>query len=199
MQHTAHHSAASRDGRLPAGRQGFAHPRRNTAALGIQSGMHVADFGAGSGAYTLAIAERLEGTGKVYAIDVQRDLLRRITSEAAHRGYKNVEVIWADLETPRASKLADGSIDLVLISNVLFQVPDKQLVLEEARRIVKPTGSVSVIDWTESFGGMGPQREDVFAKDAALALVQKSGLNLSREFPAGAHHYGLVLHPTPIS
>src|SRR3989344_5280139 len=93
---------------------GFAHPRRNIAALGIQSSMRVADFGAGGGAYTLAIAERLEGSGRVYAIDVQRDLLRRIANEAARRGYANVEGIWADLEVPRASKLADASIDLVL-------------------------------------------------------------------------------------
>src|SRR3989344_3368246 len=181
MQHTAHRHSPTDDAgpsRLQASRVDFAHPRRNVAALGLQTGMSVADFGAGSGAYTLAIAERLDGTGRVFAIDVQRDLLRRITSEAAHRGYKNVEVIWADLETPRSSKMADGSIDLVLC---------------EARRILKPTGSVAIIDWSESFGGMGPIKEDVVPKEAAVALAQKNGLALNREFSAGAHHYGLVL------
>src|SRR3990167_10376119 len=191
MQHTAQQHS-------PTHAAGFAHPRRNIGALGLQNGMRVADFGAGSGAYTLAIAERLEGSGRVYAIDVQRDLLRRIANEAARRGYANVEVIWADLETPRSSKMADGSIDLVLISNLLFQVPDKELVLCEARRIVKPTGSVAIIDWSESFGGMGPIKEDVVPKEAAVALAQKNGLALNREFSAGAHHYGLVLKPIPL-
>lgn len=178
---------------------GFAHPKRNVGVLGIQGGMRVADFGAGSGAYTLTIAERLEGTGKIYAIDVQRDLLRRIANEAMRRGYKNVEVIWADLEAPRASKLADASIDLVLISNLLFQVPDKLPVLREARRIVKPTGHVAVIDWSDSFGGMDPIKDDVVKKGTALELGAKTGLALDREFAAGAHHYGLMFRPAPLS
>lgn len=174
----------------------FAHPRRNVAALGLQGGMRVADFGAGSGAYTLALAERLEGSGRVYAIDVQRDLLRKVANEARHHGYNNVEVIWADLEVPRASRLADSSIDLVLISNLLFQVPDKSLVLEEARRIVKGIGHVAIIDWSDSFGGMGPLKEDVVKKEQALTLAENASFSLVREFSAGAHHYGLIFKPT---
>lgn len=190
MQQTAHRHT-------PLKTAGFAHPKRNVAVLGLQSGMKVADFGAGSGAYVLAIAERLEGSGRVYAIDVQRDLLRRISSEATQRGYKNVEIIWADLEVPRASKLADRSIDLVLISNMLFQVPDKSLVLREAYRIVKGIGHVVLIDWSESFGGMGPMKDDVVSKEKALQLAEAAGLRLVREFAAGAHHYGLMLKPVP--
>ena len=189
MQQTAHRH-------IPLQTVGFAHPKRNVAAFGIQGGMRVVDFGAGSGAYVLAIAERLGGTGTVYAIDVQRDLLRKIHNEAVRLGHKNVEVIWADLETPRASKLADGSIDLVLVSNLLFQIPDKVPVLREARRIVKSTGTVVVIDWSDSFGGMGPVKEGVVSKEAALGIATKAGLALQKEFSAGAHHYGLILWPS---
>ena len=173
----------------------FAHPRRNVAALGIEPGMLVADFGSGSGAYVLAIADRLEGLGHVYAIDIQRDLLRRISNEATKLGHKNVEVIWADLEAPRASKLANGTLDLVLASNILFQVPDKRAFLSEARNILKAKGRLAVVDWSESFKGMGPTEEDVIAKDAALELARKEGFELVKEFPAGAHHYGLILRP----
>src|SRR3989344_567435 len=181
----------------PAG--GFAHPRRNVAALGIEPGMLVADFGSGSGAYTLAIADRLEGLGHVYAIDIQRDLLRRIANEAAKLGHKNVEVIWADLEVPRASKLAGGTLDFVLISNLLFQVPDKGALLAEARRILKATGRLAIVDWSESFKGMGPIDEDVIAKDAALELALKAGFELVKEFPAGVHHYGLIMRPVAVA
>ncbi|QQG37742.1 MAG: class I SAM-dependent methyltransferase [Candidatus Kaiserbacteria bacterium] len=192
MQKTAHH-------RTPLRTEGFAQPKRAISSLGIQAGFQVADFGSGSGAYTLAIAERLEGSGRVYAIDVQRDLLRRTANEAAHRGLKNVEVIWTDLEAPRASKLADQSIDLVLISNLLFQLPDKIPALREARRIVKPGGSVAVIDWSDSFGGLGPVKEEVVKKEAALALAGGAGLALLREFSVGAHHYGLLLRPAYVA
>lgn len=154
--------------------------------------MKVADFGAGSGAYVLAIAERLSGSGRVYAVDVQRDLLRRIKSEANARGDANVDIIWADVEVPGSTKLADASLDLVLISNLLFQVEEKARVLTEARRVVRSQGRVAVIDWTESFGGLGPHKNDVISKAETKRLAEEVGLELVKEFEAGAHHYGLL-------
>jgi ubiquinone/menaquinone biosynthesis C-methylase UbiE len=171
----------------------FAHPMRNVDALAISSGMTVADFGAGSGAYVSLIAEKLEGFGRVYAIDIQRDLLRRIGNDAAKRGFSNVELLWGDLEQPGGSKLADASLDLVLISNLLFQLADKEVVLHEARRVIRPRGRVVIIDWLESFGGIGPQKKDVVTKEHALELAHAANLELMKEFDAGAHHYGLIL------
>lgn len=188
---------AGKNSDLPLGRQGFAHPPRTIAALGIQSGMHVADFGSGSGAYVLGIAKQLEGSGHIYAIDVQRDLLRRVKNEAHKEGYKNLDIIWCDLEMPRASKLADRHLDLVLVSNLLFQVEKKEAVLAEAWRILKPSGRLAIIDWGDSFGGMGPQKRDVVSKDRALELARSSGFDLIKTFDAGAHHYGLLLKPIP--
>ena len=175
----------------------FAHPRRNVAALGVEPGMAVADFGSGSGVYVLHIAEALENHGRVYAIDVQQDLLKRVKNEAHRRGFKNVEVIWTDLERAGSSKLTDKTLDLVLISNLLFQLENKGAVLAEAWRILKPAGRLAIIDWSESFGGMGPQKADVVGKDAALALAKENGFELQREFSAGAHHYGLICKLVP--
>ena len=171
---------------------GFAHPARNVGALGIEPGMTVADFGAGSGAYVLAIASRLAGSGKVYAIDVQRDLLRRINTDADKKGLTTVNVLWGDLEKPQGSKLGDASCDLVLISNLLFQLEDKMTPLKEAMRILRPRGRLAIIDWQESFGGMGPIKSHVVDKKNAHQLAIGAGFELVREFDAGAHHYGLV-------
>lgn len=153
--------------------------------------MKVADFGAGSGAYVAAIADALEGTGVVYAIDIQRDLLRRMSNDAKHAGRTNVEIVWGDLETPNATKLADRHLDLVLISNLLFQLADKKEALREAKRVLKPGGTLVIIDWSESFGGMGPQPKAVVSKEAACALAKNAGFELKGEFDAGAHHYGV--------
>jgi hypothetical protein len=57
---------------------------------------------------------------------------------------------------------------------------------------VRSRGKVAVIDWTDSFRGMGPHKNDVVRKEEALALARGEGLELIREFPAGAHHYGLL-------
>ncbi|HEY4513878.1 MAG TPA: methyltransferase domain-containing protein [Candidatus Paceibacterota bacterium] len=207
---------------------GFAHPARNVALLGIEPGMKVADFGAGSGAYVLAIAGFLSGSGHIYAIDVQRDLLRRLKNESERRGYKNVEVLWSDLESGGGSKLADQSNDLVLISNLLFQINEKKIVIAEAWRVLREGGRLVIIDWSESFsrseaaregvgerefpvkegsgppaggtrwktvgfqGGWGPPETDVVKKDKAISLATSAGFELFKEFPAGAHHYGLI-------
>ena len=173
--------------------EGFAHPVRNVGAFRIEPGMTIADFGAGSGAYVLAMAEALEGTGVVYAIDVQQDLLRRIKNEATKRALHGVEIIWGDVEKTGGTKLKNESVDRVLISNILFQVEDVSAVFSEAKRICRPQGRVIVIDWTESFGGMGPHPDAVVTKEKALEVAHAVGFALESEFKAGAHHYGVIL------
>lgn len=185
MQHMQRHGAPEA--------QDFADPARNIKLFGIEHGMKVADFGAGTGAYTLEIAKTLSGSGKVYAIDIQKDLLRRIHSEAQKRALKNIEIIWADLEVRGSSKISDHTVDRAILSNLLFQLPNKSVALEEAKRVIKPNGRVILIDWSESFGGMGPHKNDVLSKTAAKALASSVGLRVEDEFSAGAHHYGLIL------
>jgi ubiquinone/menaquinone biosynthesis C-methylase UbiE len=173
----------------------FAHPKSNVDALPIEHGMSVADFGAGSGHYVFHMAEALEGSGHVFAIDVQRDLLRRIKNEADKKGLQNVDVLWGDLEQRGGSKLGDHSQDLVLISNLLFQVPDKLTPLREAWRILKQTGYLAIIDWSDPESAIGPHRRDVVQKQTALDLARAAGFEFIRDFAAGAHHYGLLLRP----
>lgn len=174
----------------------FAHPKRNIYALGVRAGTTIVDFGAGSGAYVLGIAEHLSGMSHVYAVDVQQDLLRRIRNEAHRRNLKNIETVWGDLERPNGSKIADKHADYVLVSNLLFQVEDKPAVLAEARRILKDGGTLAIIDWSESppAGGwrLGPIKKDVMTKEKAVALAEGEGFELQSEFEAGAHHYGLL-------
>jgi ubiquinone/menaquinone biosynthesis C-methylase UbiE len=184
MQQTAHSS-------LPH-TAGFAHPARNVSMFGIEPGMSVADFGAGSGHYIWPIAEALKNSGQLYAIDVQQDLLRRIHNEAHKRGYKNVKIIWADLERPKSSKIADKTLDYVLISNLLFQIENKKVVIAEAHRVLKPSGKLIVIDWADSFNGMGPHKSSVVTRETGMQLLQQSGFEITDEFKAGAHHWGLL-------
>lgn len=173
----------------------FAHPARAVSAFGIEPGMKVADFGAGSGAYVNLIAKELLGSGTVYAIDIQKDLLRRIKNDAVKHGHTNVDVIWGDVEEDGGSKL--GSVlDIVLVSNLLFQVRDKTGVLIEAERTLKHGGRVIIIDWSESFRGMGPTEDHVVTKEQAYEHARKAGLTFVREFNAGAHHYGLIFRKT---
>lgn len=174
----------------------FAHPERNVAILQVEPGMRVADFGAGSGAYALALGDAVTNGGAVYAVDVQKELLRRIANNAKARGLKSVHVIAGDLEAPKSTKLAEKMLDLVLMSNILFQLGDKKAAFTEARRILKPSGRLAIIDWSDSFAGMGPHKKAVVKKEDALRIADECGFGLVREFEAGEHHYGLIFKKT---
>jgi len=131
-------------------------------------------------------------TGRLYAIDAQKDLLTKLKNHASREGLYNVEVVWGDIEKVNGTKLREASVDLVFLCNVLFQVDDKVGVIREAKRILKPAGRVLVVDWTDSFGGMGPKPESVIKKEMVTSIFEKEGFHLDREISAGSHHYGMI-------
>lgn len=171
----------------------FVKPEEVVNKLGLGEGMTVADIGAGSGAYTLLLAGRVGSSGKVYAIDVQKDLLARLKSEAIARHLLNVEIIWGNVERNGDSKLADGAVDFVFISNLLFQTTARYSVLQEAKRILKPNGRLTIIDWEDSFGNLGPTPDQVLKKTELLKILTEAGLRVEKEFSAGDHHYGILV------
>ncbi len=170
----------------------FSDPIKNIESCGIQVGMEIADFGSGSGHYSLAAAKALMASGRVYSIDINKDLLTKLKNNASREGLYNVEVIWGDIEKPNGTKLRDQTMDLVIMSNILFQVEDKSGVINEAKRILKQSGRVLIVDWSDSFGGIGPTPKDVFKKDVASSMFEKAGFHLDMEINAGSHHYGFI-------
>ena len=170
----------------------FSDPVQNIEQCGIQVGQDIADFGSGSGHYSMAAARALLSTGRVYAIDAQKDLLTKLKNTATREGLYNIEVVWGDIEKPNGAKLRDASVDLVLICNLLFQLEDKAATIQEAKRILKPGGRILIVDWSSSFGGIGPKPEDVIKKDKVATMLEKNGFSLDKEISAGAHHYGLI-------
>jgi ubiquinone/menaquinone biosynthesis C-methylase UbiE len=170
----------------------FSDPRHNLEQLGLSDGNIVADFGTGSGFYSMEAAKMVAPMGKVYAIDLQRDLLLRLKKHAGEHHLRNIEIMVGDLEKLGGSKLRENSCDVVLASNILFMIGDKKNFLLEAQRVLKPNGRLLVIDWTASFSQMGPHSSYVFYKDDAMKLAHTVGLVFDREIHTGAHHYGII-------
>ncbi|MDQ3076663.1 MAG: class I SAM-dependent methyltransferase [bacterium] len=170
----------------------FSDPQQNLESLGIQEGSYVADLGSGSGFYSFAAARLVGGGGKVYSIDVQQDLLSRIKNAAHVQKLHNIEVIHGDIERLGGTRLREASIDIVLLCNVLFQVEHKQDCVNEVKRILKPGGRVLIVDWQDSFGGMGPAPEHVFTELQVQELYEKSSFVFISSIDAGDHHYGVV-------
>jgi ubiquinone/menaquinone biosynthesis C-methylase UbiE len=171
----------------------FADPLTNLQKLNLSSGMTVVDFGAGSGAYTIPAAHLVAPEGKVYAVDIQKGLLETIGKLAANeRLGKIVNLIWGDIEQQGGVSLADGLADVVIVSNVLFQAKSMYTLALEAKRILKAGGRMMIIEWSESFGGIGPMPKDIISSTEVKKTFEGAGLAFVSEFPAGEHHYGLV-------
>lgn len=170
----------------------FSAPEKNIEQLAIEPNKIIADFGAGSGAYTIAAAKALNGTGKVYAIDVQKDLLTRLENTCREQHLSNVGYIWANLEEQGGAKLSDQTIDIAILSNVLFQTEDKKTTLEEVKRVLRQGGQLLLIDWTGSFNSMGPTKDQVFPEIEARKLVESMNFTFDHNIDAGNFHYGMV-------
>lgn len=169
----------------------FLRPEEIINKLPLERGMVVADFGAGIGAFTVPIAKRL-GEGMVFAVDINQEVLGNIDVAKRAAGLSNIEVIWGDVEKKGGSRLADRVVDLVVLANVLFQSEDRSAVIAEAERILKPRGTILAIDWTDSFGGLGPTSKSIISPEDVKKLFGSRGFTLYNEIDAGDHHYGFL-------
>lgn len=170
----------------------FSDPKKNIEQFVLGEDMHVADFGSGSGAYSIAAAFAVGADGKVYAIDAKPELLSRLKKEAEEARLSNIEVINGNLEDEGGSNLRDGAMDAVIVSNILFQINDKSTFVSEVKRVLHSGGRVLVVDWKESFGGAGPQPENIIKEEAIKALFVSLGFSYEKNIDAGAYHYGIV-------
>ncbi len=170
----------------------FLNPSEVVKLLPLKEGMKVADFGCGSGYFSLAIAKFVQPGGKVIALDIWKPSLDSLKFRAQTAGLGSIiKTQWADLEKERGSQLPNNSCDLVLISNILFETENKEAVLKEARRVLKPEGFIALIEWEVN---QLPSRELLhpIAKDDALILLDKYGFKIERELPLGPTHYGFL-------
>ena len=170
----------------------FLNPEKNLLKVGLSESMIVADFDSGSGYYSLACAKLVGNSGKVYSIDSNEELLRRLSNEAKALGIKNIKIIGGNLEKPKGSKLADSLVDLVVIANTFFQIENKENVAKEAGRILRKKGRVLVVDWKDSSAGIGPHRMHLVDKKDVLKIFSEANFSFEKEIDAGDHHFGLI-------
>lgn len=170
----------------------FSDPQKIIKQFGIAEGARVADLGCGTGFYSIAVAKKVGSEGKVYAIDIQRDLLSRLAAEAASEEIEHLEVLWGDIDKAGGTQLGDAVVDVVIVSNVLFQAEDTPALFVEAHRILRPGGRLLVIEWRDSFGGLGPQQSSIISEQTARNGLEGAGFVVTGGIDAGDHHYGIA-------
>jgi ubiquinone/menaquinone biosynthesis C-methylase UbiE len=170
----------------------FSDPFSNVLQLGLREGMKVADLGSGVGHHALAAGRIVGSGGRVYAVDVQEEVLKHLANTARDTGVKNIETIWGNIERTGGTTLKEASMDAVILSNTLFQLEDVASAASEVKRILKPGGRLLVIDWAGSYDGMGPTTAYVVPEHTALELFITAGFHKLKDFRAGPHHYSIV-------
>lgn len=170
----------------------FVQPDVVVSHFHIRPGDTVADLGAGSGYFLPALAAAVGPEGRLFACEIQKPLVEKLGEYIRTAGWDQVAPVWCDLEAEQGSKLAEASVDIGVLVNTLFLLEDKATALTEIDRIVRPGGKVCVIDWSESFAGLGPSPDMVITKGEVTDLFEGQGWTLETEFPAGEHHYGLA-------
>ncbi len=166
----------------------FLNPSRVLDLLDLKEHFVAADFGSGSGGWVIPLARRLK-EGKVYAIDILEEPLSALKSKIKLEKGLSIETIKSDIE--KTSRLLDASCDLVLMTNLLFEVEDRRKVLEEAKRVLKPGGILLVVDWTKD-ASLGPEIR--VSPEEIKEIAKEIGFVLKKEFPAGVYHWGLIFN-----
>lgn len=167
----------------------LAHPDAVVTALAPEFGSKVADFGAGAALHLAALSAAVGPNGRVYLVDVRKDMLERARGVAAQSGVRNADFVWADLDNPRATNLADSSLSRVLCSHLLFQVDSPATVIAEAFRVLAPGGRLLVVDWATPPGSVGGK---LLPRAEAAALAAATGFVLPRDVALGGGQYAFL-------
>ncbi len=113
-------------------------------ALRITPGMRVADIGAGVGYHALRIASRVGPAGKVYATDLQPEMLALLRDRVEAAGARNIESV---LSSDRSTGLADAAIDLALLVDVYHELAEPAAFMRDLRRALAPGGRVALVEF----------------------------------------------------
>ena len=159
----------------------------------VGEGSVVADLGAGSGFFTRALGREVGESGRVWAVDIHRELLPRIKTIALAEGLQNVEVVHGDVETVGGTNLPENHFDFCVAANLLFSLEHRGECVAEIKRLLKRTGRALIIDWAGSFGGLGPHKDHVITAAAARTLFEQHGFAHVEDVPAGLYHWGFVV------
>ena len=171
----------------------FVEPAKVVTHFYIKEGDTVADFGAGSGYFMEVLADIVGKEGVVYACEIQKELSVKLGEAARSKGLSQVRPLWSDVEEIGGSKIPDGELDAAIVVNTFFQFEDKATALKEILRTLRNGGKLFIVDWSESFNGLGPQPGHVVSEADAKALAEQEGFVFDTSFDAGDHHYGLAL------
>jgi ubiquinone/menaquinone biosynthesis C-methylase UbiE len=152
-------------------------PETALDAIGIQKGMTVADVGAGVGYFSIRLAKRVGPTGKVYANDVQPEMLAMLKQRAAKAKVTNIVPV---LGTESDPKLPAKSMDLILLVDVYHEFSQPQAMLQKLRQALKDDGRLVILEFRKEDPHIPIRAEHKMSVEEVKAEVTPEGFRLDK-------------------
>lgn len=152
-------------------------PSRAIRALQIKPGQVIADIGAGSGYYSVLLAKAVGAEGRVYATDIQPQMLAILKRKLEAQSLRNVELILgAEAET----KLPDASVDFALMVDVYHELAQPQAFLQSVKRALKPGGRLVLIEFRKEDPNVPIREEHKMSVREARQELEAEGYRFDR-------------------
>ena len=174
-------------------RDQWQQPERVIAALQIEPGDHIADLGAGGGYFTFKLAKAVGPAGKVYAVDIDREMVDLIATKSQTEAVHNVETIVAHVDDPMLPKTG---VDLIFTSNTYHHIDNRVAYIAKLRRYLRPGGRIAVIDYDRRAWFEGLLRHYT-PSDFIKREMEQAGYVLSQEFTFLDRQSFLLFAPSP--
>jgi len=175
-------------------RDAYQRPDQIMDALQIGEGSVVADLGAGGGWFTVRLARRVGPNGRVYAEDIQPQMIDAIKRRMQREGLGNVRTV---LGTPVDPGLMPGSLDAALIVDAYHEVEEPVTLLRNVARALKPTGTIGIVNYKKDGAGPGPDMAERVDPEKVIADAQAAGLELRKRETFLRYHYMLTFGLPP--
>jgi SAM-dependent methyltransferase len=170
-------------------RDAWQKPHEVIQALALAPDARVADLGAGTGYFSARLANMLPG-GRVYAADIEPDMVRYLGERAQREGLKNIVPVQAAPDDPRLPE----KVDLILLVDVYHHIGDRVRYFRALREGLRPGGRVAIVDFRLD-APEGPPRASRVPPAQAKSEMQSAGYALAAEHGFLPRQYFLVFRP----
>ena len=170
-------------------RDAWQKPHEVIQALKLAPDAAVADIGAGTGYFAVRLAH-MTPKGRVYAVDIEPDMVKYLGERAQKSGLANLTPV---LATANDAKLP-AKVDLALLVDVYHHIGDREAYFRKLAGSLKPGGTVAIIDFGAD-SPIGPPKESRIAAKVVRAEMERAGYVQAREHGFLPHQYFLVFRP----
>lgn len=165
-------------------------PDQVIAALALRPGHVVADVGAGPGYFALRLARRVGRQGRIFAVDVEPELLAVLRERAATQKSARITPV---LGLPDDPLLPEASCDRVLSVNAYHHYADRPAALRRMARLLRRGGRLALVDFQQRESPVGPPLAERVAREQALAESRRAGLRMVSELDFLPYQYFFLL------